>query len=180
MVLLGKGEQRFDHLGERLKSVLLFGFGQKRVIEEPFGVNHFVLFWGFVLLQLLVNSEFIIAGIFPRFSLSFLGDILYPAITFVADITSFLVLLVVIIAVIRRIFFKPPHVERSAEAFFILTLVGLLMVGNFGIHISSIVSGQGGGEYTPVSRMLAIPFAGVEVANFSGTLLSGSSGGSTR
>jgi hypothetical protein len=50
MVLLGKAEPRFDRLLDRLKSLLLFGFGQKRVIEEPFGVNHFFLFWGFILL----------------------------------------------------------------------------------------------------------------------------------
>ena len=160
MVLLGKAEPRFDRLRDRLKSLLLFGFGQKRVIEEPFGVNHFFLFWGFILLQLMVNSEFIIAGIFPRFSLSFLGDILYPVITFTADITSLVVLLVVIIAAFRRIFFKPPHVERTLEAFFILKLIGLLMIANFGLHISSIVAGRGQEEYVPISQILAIPFAG--------------------
>ncbi len=160
MVLLGKAEPRFDRLRDRLKSLLLFGFGQKRVIEEPFGVNHFFLFWGFILLQLMVNSEFIIAGIFPRFSLSFLGDILYPVITFTADITSFVVLLVVIIAAFRRIFFKPPHVERTLEAFFILKLIGLLMIANFGLHISSIAAGRGQEEYVPISQILAIPFAG--------------------
>jgi Fe-S oxidoreductase len=160
MVLLGKAEPRFDRLLDRLKSVLLFGFGQKRVLEEPFGVNHFFLFWGFILLQLMVNGEFIIAGIFPKFSLSFLGDILYPVITFIADITSLVVLLVVIIAAFRRIFFKPPHVERTLEAFFILILVGLLMMAYFGLHISSIVAGHGQEEYVPISQILAIPFAG--------------------
>ncbi len=160
MVLLGKAEPRFDRLLDRLKSLLLFGFGQKRVIEEPFGVNHFFLFWGFILIQLMVNSEFIVAGIFPRFSLSFLGDILYPVITFTADITSLVVLLVVIIAAFRRIFFKPPHVERTLEAFFILKLIALLMIANFGLHISSIVAGRGQEEYVPISQILAIPFAG--------------------
>ncbi len=160
MVLLGRAEHRFDRMLDRMKSVLLFGLGQKRVIEEPFGVNHFFLFWGFILLQLIVNSEFIVAGFFPEFSLSFLGDILYPAILFVADVTSFLVLLVVIIAAIRRMFFKPPHVERSLEAFFILALVALLMAANFGLHISSMLSGEGTGEYEPISRLLAVPFAG--------------------
>jgi Fe-S oxidoreductase len=160
IMLLGKAEPRFDHLPDRLKSLLLFGFGQKRVIEEPFGVNHFFLFWGFILLQLMVNSEFIIAGIFPKFSLRFLGDILYPIITFTGDVTSLVVLLVVIIAAFRRLFFKPPHVERTLEAFFILILVGLLMIANFGLHIASIVPGQGREEYVPISQILAIPFAG--------------------
>ncbi len=160
MVLLGRAEPRFDRLLDRLKSLLLFGFGQKRVIEEPFGVNHFFLFWGFILLQLMVNSEFIIAGIFPRFSLSFLGDILYPVITFTADITSLVVLIVVLIASFRRLFFKPPHVERTPEAFLILALVGLLMIANFGLHIASVVAGNEQEAYMPISQILAIPFTG--------------------
>ena len=123
-------------------------------------MNHFFLFWGFILLQLMVNSEFIIAGIFPKFSLRFLGDILYPVITFVADITSLIVLLVVIVAAFRRLFFKPPHVERTLEAFFILTLVGLLMIANFGLHISLIAPGRAQEAYAPISQILSIPFAG--------------------
>jgi Fe-S oxidoreductase len=160
MVLLGKPEPRFDHLRDRLKSLLLFGFGQKRVVEEPFGVNHFFLFWGFVLLQLFVNSEFIIAGIFPKFSFSFLGTVLYPVITFVADITSLVVLLVVIIAAFRRLFFKPPHIERKPEAFFILALVGLLMLAYFGLNISAVAQGHEHEGYFPISQILALPFAG--------------------
>ncbi|MBP1730397.1 MAG: electron transfer flavoprotein-associated cytochrome b and domain pair iron-sulfur [Deltaproteobacteria bacterium] len=161
MVLLGKPEARFDRLRDRLKALLLFGFGQKKVVEEPFGVNHFFLFWGFILLQLFVNGEFIVAGIFPRFSLNFLGPILYPVVTFVADFTSLLVLLVIIIAVIRRLFFKPPHVERSLDAFFILTLVLLLMVAYFTLNIAHSFLGMGGERFVPISRMLAIPFVGL-------------------
>ncbi|HVN22732.1 MAG TPA: (Fe-S)-binding protein [Syntrophorhabdales bacterium] len=160
MVLLGKAEQRFDHLLQRLKALLVYGFGQKRVIEKPFGVNHFLLFWGFILLQLMVNSEFIIAGIFPRFSLSFTGALLYPAIIFVADVTSFIVLIVVVIAAARRLFFKPPNVERSLDAFFILGLVGLLMIAYFGLHIASVVAGQESQVYRPFSRIMASPFTG--------------------
>ena len=50
LVLLGQPESRFDRLRARMKGLLLFGFGQRRVLEEPFGLNHFFLFWGFILL----------------------------------------------------------------------------------------------------------------------------------
>ncbi len=159
MVMLGRDEQRFDRLLKRVKALLLYGFGQKRVVEEPFGVNHFFLFWGFILLQLFVNSEFVIAGIFPRFTLAFLGDILYPALLFIADVTSLLVLVVVIIAAVRRLFFKPPNIDRSPEAFLILGLVFLLMIAYFGLHVSSAASGHAA-EYRPVSRMFSAFFMG--------------------
>ena len=33
--------------------MLIFAFGQVRVVQKPFGINHFVIFWSFVLLLLL-------------------------------------------------------------------------------------------------------------------------------
>ena len=74
MMCLGQWENRFDHLWARFRGMLVQAFGQRRVVSEPFGVNHFVIFWGFMAL-LLVNSEFLVAGLFPRFSFRFLGTI---------------------------------------------------------------------------------------------------------
>ena len=102
LVLLGQGENRFDRLWKRLKDMLLFGFIQKRVVERAFGFNHFFLFWGFIVL-LVINIEFVLAGMFPRFSFAFLGDAPYAVLRFLADIMSFVVLLAIIFAFIRRI-----------------------------------------------------------------------------
>jgi Fe-S oxidoreductase len=139
LVLLGRGENRFDRLFKRLKDMLLFGFVQKRVIEKPFGFNHFFLFWGFIVL-LIINIEFVVAGMFPRFSFSFLGDGPYAVLRFIADIMSFVVLLAIIFAFIRRIFFKPPHIDNTWDAFFILSTVAALMIAYFGINITEILT----------------------------------------
>ncbi len=155
MVLLGQEERRLDRLKERLKALAVYGFGQRRVIEKPFGLDHFLLFWGFILLQLLVNMEFIINGVFPRFSLSFVGDGLYSAMGCLADVTSSVVLLVVIIALVRRSLFRPWYIESKAGAYFILLLVALLMIANLAVHAAAIATGQEHTQYLPVAGLLA-------------------------
>ncbi len=74
MICLGRWENRFDHLWSRFASMLVYGFGQVRVVSEKFGINHFLLFWGFIVL-VVVNSEFFIAGVFPQFSWKFIGTL---------------------------------------------------------------------------------------------------------
>ena len=50
LVALGKPEDRLSHFWARVGNMLLFAFGQKRVVARPFGVNHFVIFWCFLVL----------------------------------------------------------------------------------------------------------------------------------
>jgi Fe-S oxidoreductase len=141
MVCLGRWENRFDHLWSRFKGMCLYAFVQLRVVSEKFGINHFCLFWGFMVLA-LVNAQFFIAGVFPRFSFSFLGTIPYGIILFLADIMSLVVIACVVIAVIRKVFFRPPHIEASLDAFFILFMVASLMVAYFGLHACEIRLGE--------------------------------------
>ncbi|MDR2017357.1 MAG: (Fe-S)-binding protein [Syntrophobacterales bacterium] len=154
LVSLGKWENRFDHLWQRFKGMVSYGFFQKRVIERPFGFNHFFLFWGFVVL-FLINMEFVMTGIFPRFSLEFIGDGVYMALNFLADVMSAAVLVAVIIAIARRTFFKPPYIEATPEAYVILSSVGLLMIAFFGMNATEIAINPGSRSYMPISSVLS-------------------------
>src|SRR6185369_10834775 len=71
LIRLGRPENRFDSIPARIGEMLLYAFGQKKVLARPFGINHFVIFWGFMIL-LLANTEFIVNGIFPSVSLRLL------------------------------------------------------------------------------------------------------------
>lgn len=157
MVLLGQEENRFDRLKERARSFLVYGLGQKRVIQRPFGFNHFLLFWGFIILQLAVNVEFMINGVFPAFTFRFLGDAPYRLMLELGDVTSGSVLVVVVVAMVRRLFFRPWYIESKQGAYVILVLVALLMLGYFGIHVSAIEQ-TGRSAYLPVSEFIARPF----------------------
>ena len=63
LVTLGKPENRFDKPLSRLRDTFIYAFAQKRVLQKPFGINHFILFWSFMVL-LLANMEFVIKGLF--------------------------------------------------------------------------------------------------------------------
>jgi Fe-S oxidoreductase len=79
-------------------------------------------------------------------------------LTCLGDVTSGIVLVVVLVAVVRRLFFRPWYVESKPGAYVILILVALLMIGYFGIHVSAIEEGVGEPSYLPLSELIARPF----------------------
>jgi len=160
LVTLGKSEIRFNAVGKRIWNMLLYAFGQWRVVSRPFGINHFVLFWGFMIL-LVANAEFLLHGLLPDYiSLSKLPDGIYYTLAFIFDLVSVLVLLTVGIAVIRRLAFPPKYIDaRSRDAFFILSLVAILMIAFFGLHASEIAQGnKEAAAYMPISSFAASIF----------------------
>src|SRR5215467_11033734 len=53
LMQLGRPENRFDQLGERVKYFTLMVLGQRGVLRDPLpGVAHFFTFWGFIIIQL--------------------------------------------------------------------------------------------------------------------------------
>jgi Fe-S oxidoreductase len=161
MMCLGRWENRFDHLRARLRAVLVDAFGQRRVLKERFGVNHFLIFWGFMAL-LLVNVQFLVAGVFPQFSFAFLGTVLYGVVLLAADVMSLLVLGAVVAAVVRRLVFRPPHIEPTRDAFIILGLIGCLLIAYFGLNACEIHrSHVDTAAWTPVSRALSAAVSGM-------------------
>ena len=166
LVTLGQPEDRFHSIGRRIADMLIFAFGQVRVVQKPFGINHFVIFWSFVLL-LLANGEFIVKGVFPSFTLGILPAPLYHALLFCFDLVSLLTLGSIAFAVSRRLFFAPPYMEtayvkaKSFEAFLILTFIALLMLAYFGLHGAEIAAGmEPAAFYMPVSHVVAGLLAG--------------------
>jgi len=160
LVTLGKTDNRFNNIGKRIWSMLLYAFGQRRVVSRPFGLNHFVLFWCFLIL-LIANTEFLLHGLFPDYiSLSKLPDGIYYTLAFIFDLVSVLALITVCTAIIRRLAFPPPHMEaRSRDAFAILAMIAVLMIAFFGLHASEIAQGsEEAARYMPVSNFAASTF----------------------
>jgi Fe-S oxidoreductase len=161
LVTLGKAENRFRHFFRRIWAMLLYAFGQKRVVSRIFGFNHFVIFWSFIIL-LIANGEFLVTGLFPSISLSRLPKAVHNPIFFILEIISLLTLASILVAFGRRIFFPPsylstPYVKaRSFEAFLILAFIGLLMIAFFGVHSSGIALGkEAAGSARPISSFVA-------------------------
>jgi len=154
LVLRGRPDNRFNAIGRRFWNMLFYAFGQRRVVSKPFGVNHFVLFWAFMIL-LISNTEFLLNGLAPDvISFSRLPDGAYFTLACIFDIMSVLALLAVILAIIRRLTFPPPYTEaKSRDAFIILSLVAGLMIAFFGMNASEIAQGtERAASYMPISN----------------------------
>ena len=140
LISLGQSEDRFENIGRRFGEMLLYAFGQKRVLAKPFGINHFVIFWSFIIL-LVANGEFILNGIFPQtIKLVKLPFELYVPLAFMIDIASLLALLAVSVAAVRRLIAPPYPEARTVEAFIILGLIATLMLAYFGLNASELAA----------------------------------------
>jgi Fe-S oxidoreductase len=174
LISLGLPEDRFNNIGTRVGEMIKFAFGQKRVVSKPFGINHFIIFWSFIIL-LIANTEFLIHGVFPSISLAMLPDGILLPLLLILDFVSLVALAAVVVAAVRRVV-SPPYPEaRTLEAFFILSLIGILMLAYFGINAAKISGMQEGAlaqarTWMPVSSAFAslVPAtAGFSVYGFS-------------
>jgi len=90
LLRLGRAENRFDQIGARLKRVLVYVFGQRRLLEEPLvGIPHVLIFYGFVVF-LLATSGMLLQGLFPGLTIPSVDQNHYLAP--VVDIFAVLVL----------------------------------------------------------------------------------------
>jgi Fe-S oxidoreductase/nitrate reductase gamma subunit len=158
LVLLGKPDDRFSDFSRRLANMLLYAFGQKRVVTRsyPFGLNHSIFFWCFLIL-LIANTEFLLHSLCPGYiALSRLPEGLYFALALIFDIVSLVALLAVIVAISRRLFFPPKYIDaRTVDAFVVLGLVAALMLAFFGLHGSEIALGsEGAAAFMPVANFV--------------------------
>jgi Fe-S oxidoreductase len=138
-------------------------------MAKPFGLNHAVIFWAFVIL-LIANGEFLLSGLNPGVSLSILPAPVHHILLFAFDAVSLLALASVVLASCRRLFFAPDYMEtsytgaKSPEAFLILGSIALLMLAYFGLHGAMIAMGkEPAAAYMPVSALAAALLTAVPV-----------------
>ena len=166
LIGLGTHEDRFSNVGKRLWNVISLAIIQRCTLSKTykFGINHFILFWCFLLL-LIANTEFLLHGLFPDYiALSKLPAGLHHALALIFDIVSIGALLSVILAVSRRLFFPPKYIEaRTPDAFTILSLIAALMIAFFGLHGSEIAMGKDAeaAAFMPISGMVGSWMAGI-------------------
>jgi Fe-S oxidoreductase/nitrate reductase gamma subunit len=132
LLRLGQKENRFDHLGERAKTALLYVFPQwcnlKSVSRKDLaGIGHSLIFWGF-LLFLLSYIIYIFIGEGGGLSESLRDTTFSRYFLYLLDIAGLVVLTGIIWAAVRRYILKPERLEPTAEAGIILLLISFLML----------------------------------------------------
>jgi len=163
-------DPRTDQVLERLKKLLVIGFGQARQPRYLLaGVLHILIFFGFLILSLrsltLLGEGFVVG-----FNLPGLGGAVGEWYATLKDYTALIVLACCIVAAIRRSVFKPAryhdrHARKSHghEAYLILGLISLLMIADAFYEGSEMAS-------------LEIPFgAALPLASFASIAVGGGS-----
>jgi Fe-S oxidoreductase len=143
-IRLGQPEDRYDRLGERIKSVIVYVVAQTRVLSQLAGLGHFVIFWGFIFIT-LGTFEHILSMIFPVFSYQLiLGHSLAAVISGGQDILGILVLGALIVTAVRRYIFKPERLKiddpkAAREAGVVLLLIFVLIILMYGFRGTSVL-----------------------------------------
>jgi len=134
----GTAANRTDRVGERIKGVIQYVFGQWRVLKETYpGLMHLLIFWGFVLLLIGAALE-----AFEHVSgLHFLKGTVYLTYSFVLELAGIAVLIGVIMAAWRRYVTRPTRLDNRPDDFWVLLLLFVIVVTGFlmeGARIASL------------------------------------------
>jgi Fe-S oxidoreductase len=175
---------RFDRIPERVRSVLVYAFGQKKFVrrnpgaERSAGWMHFFIFWGFFILGVQIITMFgraySASFVFPGFSMHLLG----APYLLLRDFTEVAVLIAVGVGLVRwrvthapRLYgFLPPESRQRAkshwEAYVILLFIGIIMVAGLVYDGGLIVShhnvrSAGEAWWEPISNLVGLGLATV-------------------
>lgn len=167
-VATGSGKPELNRVAERIRGFMVYVVGQRRVINEPAGVLHLFIFWGFVILQ-LETLEYMVRGFFYNFHTSMLiGDTLYNLLLFFQDMAGVLVLAALMLATVRRYVVRPRNVMQSNDALIIIVSISALMVTKFlanGAEIALAGSALAHSpEWTPVATWIGTTLQGMGLA----------------
>jgi Fe-S oxidoreductase len=171
---------RFDRIPERIRTVLVYAFGQKKFVrmnpgaERSAGWMHFFIFWGFFILGIQILTMFgrLYSDSFfvPGFSLDFVGG----PYMFLRDCTEVAVLIAVGVALARwlithatRLYgFLPPESRQRAkshwEAYVILVFIAIIMLAGLVYDGGRIASHPNDmliireARWSPFSRLVAL------------------------
>ncbi len=150
-------ENRFDNIKQHIVNFILYVLGQKKLFgERTIGLPHFLFFWGFV----FYAGSFwwnLIRGLIPVLPIPYADEVGIVALSL--EITGVLVILSIIVAVLRRIFFPPAHLQQSFDAVIILSLISILMI--------TLLLGQGykatveTSVWSPIGSIIASGLTGI-------------------
>ena len=168
---MGKPEMRLDNMKERVKTVLMEVFLQKKVLKDPYpGIMHGLIFFGFFV---LIFGAAFDAGEFhitePLFNWSFLRGNFYLGFSFLMDLFGLLVLIGVILALDRRFVKKPDRLgykgemDTTPDDIIVLLLIGGIIATGFIIEALRIyVTNPPWEVWSFVGWLLSRTFTGVD------------------
>lgn len=152
-LMMGRPEARLAGTGRRIAGFIVLVLGQKKLLKEKFGVVHFIIFWGFIIIS-LGTLQFVGEGLSEGFKIPLLG--INPYFYLVKDIFSVLVLAAVAAAAFRRFVIRPERLEVNLESAVILaTIAGLIITELAAGGLALAAKPDPAREMAPVYRLIA-------------------------
>ncbi|MHB8332711.1 MAG: (Fe-S)-binding protein [Candidatus Dormibacteria bacterium] len=131
---------RSDRQGARWRGVLVLVLGQKRLLRWPFsGVAHFLIFWGFVILNIEILQA-VLEALVPPLNLE--EQYWWGPIAFLQELLAAAVLTGLAMAALNRYWLRPKRFRGShqRDATIILLLIGLVILTQLGIYGTQIAA----------------------------------------
>lgn len=185
IIKLLKKPYPINNIGERISMTLKVAFGQTKIFRFPVvGIMHALVFWGFLVIT-VGSGEMVLDGIMGTVFdsnplndriISFLGPV-YDVIIASGDIFAFIILVLVIAFLVRRLFLKikrftGPEMRHKdhKDAALALTLILLLMVSLLGMNIGYVGFGKALGHEIsgtfPISETIIGYFSNIEAHTY--------------
>jgi Fe-S oxidoreductase len=141
LLLRAKRDPRLAGIGKRIAAVFYDGMLQPRQWQyRVSGLFHLLIFWGFIVLSWR-SASLLAMGLFPGFAPSNPPGAAAAVYTSIKEFFEVLVLLACGAALVRRAAARPDRYRgsRQADAFIVLSLIGLLMVSDMAFEGSSML-----------------------------------------
>jgi len=168
LMRLGKPENRFDRIGQRIKTMLVELVPQwcslKTVTRKDLsGIGHAVMFWGF---SFFFISYIVFIGLARGFGLAPVieGSTFETVYSSILDIAGVFVIIALVWAAIRRYVVRPERLEASAEAAIILIVVFSLMALHFCIEGFGLAGSGVTTDWPPVGAAFARFLSGTGIS----------------
>jgi Fe-S oxidoreductase len=148
-LLRAERDGRFDRPLARLAKVAKFWFGQwKHPRYRSAGVLHLLIFTGFILLVIRSFST-LLAGVSGSFAIPERSGTVGHVYDIVTDYAATVVFICMLVAIIRRLVFRPVRYSvparygkaHTADAIFLLELIAVLMAAD-GLFSAAVAAGQ--------------------------------------
>lgn len=158
---VGKADNRFDRVAERIKTTLVVGIGQSKILRDKVaGPIHAGIFWGFLVL-LFSAVEMILEGLHEGWSLNFLGPV-FSVITILTDVFCLLIITGTMLSLWRRYVKKVKRLQVEHEK----VEAGMILLTIFTIVTSLFIENAlrahlDGGDFSWAIRPVSGPVGNV-------------------
>lgn len=157
LLMLGTAEDRFDDTDNRIRGFFKYVVGQGKVLAEPAGIGHFIIFYGFFTIS-AGAVDFMVYHLFNT-HIPGLGS---KGFTFLKESMALLVLVALAIAIVRRYVIKPMRLDVTLEAGLIVGAIAALIISDyFYWAVVDAAAGHDMGFWAPVSSFLLPMFTGL-------------------